>query len=182
MSTISTTSNGSHRWMLAFRGIIAILFGVIILIDPGISLLALVYVFAAFTLIEGLASIAASFLYPRSRWALLVGGVLGIALGIAAFVWPHLTALVMLYLVALWIIFSGLALIGETLTVDVVRGHAWLPLIAGFIFCALGIVLLFRPVAGILSILWLLGVFFIAHGLLLLGRAFLPQRTSAVVE
>jgi uncharacterized membrane protein HdeD (DUF308 family) len=90
-----------HWWLLLLRGILAILFGIIALAAPGIALLAFIYVFAAYAIVDGIAAIAISFQerrFLRTWWVLLLEGLAGLLFGILAFTWPGETALVLLYL------------------------------------------------------------------------------------
>src|SRR5260221_12236408 len=98
-------------WLLALRGVFAIIFGLIALFAPGIALLAFIYVFAAYALIDGIVAVFTA-IQERgslSRWGwVLFEGILSIIAGIVAFVYPGLTALVLLYLVAIWAIVTGI--------------------------------------------------------------------------
>src|SRR5215469_13721398 len=98
-----------HRnWrMLALRGALAIIFGLIVITVPGIALLALIYVFGAYALIDGIVAVIVSLRERGSlnRWGwVLFEGILSIVVGLVAFVLPGLTALALLYLIAAWAI------------------------------------------------------------------------------
>src|SRR5258708_25283935 len=98
-------------WLLALRGVFAIIFGLIALFAPGIALLAFIYVFAAYALIDGIVAVFTA-IQERgslSRWGwVLFEGILSIIAGIVAFVYPGLTALVLLYLLPIWAILTGI--------------------------------------------------------------------------
>src|SRR5512135_2913380 len=92
-------------WALALRGLFAVLFGIMAFAWPGITLGALVLLFGAYALVDGVfASAAALVGRPRGMpwWAMLVEGLAGIAVGVLTFAWPGITALVLLYLIAAW--------------------------------------------------------------------------------
>ena len=162
-------------WMLVVRGVLAIIFGLIVLLVPRIALLALVYVFAAYALIDGLMAvyIAIRERGSLSRWGrVLFEGILGIIIGIVAFIHPGFTALVLLYVVAIWAVVTGIM---EIATAFAIRGFAareWALGLAGVLSIIFGIVLFIFPGAGILSILWLVGIYAIIFGILFIVRAF----------
>ena len=162
-------------WMLALRGVFAIIFGLIALFAPGIALLAFVYVFAAYALIDGIMAvyIAIRERGSLSRWGwVLFEGILGIIAGIVAFVYPGLTALVLLYIVAIWAVVTGIM---EIIAAFAMRGFVareWALGLAGILSIIFGIVLFIFPGAGLLSILWLVGIYGIVFGILFIVRAF----------
>src|ERR687893_361536 len=104
-------AEAGHWWALALRGAIAILFGLAALVRPGIALEALILLFGAYALVDGVFSIIGVFGGTRSgtpRWLLLIEGVVSILAGLVAFVLPGLTAIVFLYLIAVWAIITGI--------------------------------------------------------------------------
>ena len=160
-----------HSWTsLLLRGVLAIIFGIIALVAPGIALFALIIVFGAYAFLDGILAIVVAIqerhVLPRWGW-LLLEGIAGIALGIVAFVWPGETALILLYIVAAWAIVTGIMEIGAAFTVQ-----DWLIGLAGILSLAFGILLIARPGAGLLSILWLLGIYALIFGAILIGHAF----------
>lgn len=157
-------------WLMLLRGIFAIIFGLIALLVPGIALLAIIYVFAAYALIDGILAVVVAIterrFLPRWGW-LLVEGVAGIIVGILAFVWPGETALILLYFVAAWAIVTGIMEIAAAFTVG-----SWLAGLAGVLSIVFGIILFVHPGAGLLSILWLVGIYAIVFGIVLIVHAF----------
>jgi uncharacterized membrane protein HdeD (DUF308 family) len=162
-------------WMLALRGVLAIIFGLIALFDPRIALLAFVYVFAAYALIDGIVAVVVAIQERGSlnRWGwVLFEGIISILAGIVAFVYPGLTALVLLYIIAFWAIVTGIM---EIVAAFAIRGFAareWALGLAGIVSIIFGIVLFVFPGAGLLSILWLVGIYAIIFGILFIVRAF----------
>jgi uncharacterized membrane protein HdeD (DUF308 family) len=171
-----------RSWMsLLFRGVLAIIFGIIALVAPGIALLALIIVFGAYALLDGILAVVVAIqerhVLPRWGW-LLMEGLAGIILGIIAFVWPGETALILLYIVAAWAIVTGTLEIGAAVTIQ-----DWFIGLAGILSVAFGILLIARPGAGLLSILWLLGIYALVFGVILITSAFqLKSRSTKLAS
>jgi uncharacterized membrane protein HdeD (DUF308 family) len=160
-----------HSWgALLLRGIIAVILGIIALVAPGIALLALIIVFGAYAFLDGLLAVVVAIqerhVMPDWGW-LLVEGIAGIILGIIAFAWPVKTALILLFIVAAWAIVTGVMEIAAAFTV-----RSWLIALAGILSVAFGILLFARPGAGLLSILWVLGIYALVFGVILIAHAF----------
>jgi uncharacterized membrane protein HdeD (DUF308 family) len=169
-------AESGHWWALALRGAIAILFGLAALLRPGIALEALILLFGAYALVDGVFSIVGVFGGTRSgtpRWILLVEGVAGILAGVIAFVFPILTAVVFLYLIAAWAIVTGIAEIATAIRLrQEIRGE-WALIVGGVLSVLFGVLLgVVGPFAGLLSLIWLIGAYAIAFGVLLLITAF----------
>ena len=171
-------------WVFLLRGILAILFGIIALAAPGIALLAFIYVFAAYAILDGIAAIVVSIQqrsFLRSWWLLLLEGLLGILFGILAFAWPGETALVLLYLVAAWALVTGILEIIAALGGLGSAGLRWGLGLAGLLSILFGIVLIVHPGAGLLGILWVVGIYAIVFGVSLIIYAFqVRSRPSAL--
>jgi uncharacterized membrane protein HdeD (DUF308 family) len=164
-----------YRWMLLFRGILAILFGVLALVlSPGITLTFLVYLFGAYAFISGITAVATALRYTKEDgWALLlVEGILGILAGIVAFVWPGITAFAFLFLIAAWAIVTGIMQIVAAFVLPLGTERAWLLGLAGVASIIFGVLLVYRPVAGLVALVWLIGIYAIVFGALLIGRYF----------
>ncbi|HJT58172.1 MAG TPA: HdeD family acid-resistance protein [Ktedonobacteraceae bacterium] len=170
MISPATQPTRYNWWLMLLRGIVAIILGLIVLFDPGIALLAIIYVFGAYALIDGILSVIVAIAERRylPRWGwLVVEGVAGIILGIIAFAWPGETALILLYVVAIWAVVTGVMEIAAAFTVG-----SWLLGLTGVLSIVFGIILFVHPGAGLLSILWLLGVYGIVFGIVLIVHAF----------
>ncbi len=159
----------SYRRMFLVRGIIAIVFGVLALVvSPGITLLFLVYLFGAYALISGIVAVATALRYTKEQdWALvLVEGILGIVVGIVAFVWPGITAFALLYLIAAWAIVTGIMQIVGAFTLPLGTGREWLLGLAGLVSVIFGVLIAIRPIAGLVAVVWLIGIYAIVFGIL----------------
>lgn len=161
-------------WAIAIRGIAAILFGLCAFFIPGAALWALVILFGAYCLVDGVFAIVAAIRAAQAheRWAqLLVAGVFGLL--VAAITWfaPGLTALGLLYVIAAWAIVTGvLELVAAFELRRHLAGELWWVL-AGLSSILFGLFLIWQPGAGALAVLWLIGAYAIAFGIFLVGLA-----------
>jgi len=161
-------------WALALRGLAGIIFGIITFAWPGISLAALVLLFGAYALTDGIFAIAAAVSGSGRKnkwWALLIGGVLSIIAGIVAFVVPGVTALVLLYLIAGWAIAVGILAIITAITLRREIKGEWMMILFGILAVAFGISLAIYPAAGALAVVLWIGAYVLVTGALLLGLA-----------
>jgi uncharacterized membrane protein HdeD (DUF308 family) len=169
-------SETGHWWALAIRGAIAIIFGLAALLRPDIALEALILLFGAYALVDGVFAIVGVFGGTRGgtpRWLLLIEGIAGILAGIIAFVLPGLTAIVLLYLIAAWAVVTGIFEIASAIRLrQEIRGE-WALIVGGALSVLFGVILaVIGPVAGLLSLIWLIGVYAVAFGILMLITAF----------
>lgn len=174
---MNITGQVAHRqwWVLLARGVLAILFGIVALAAPGIALLAFIYVFAAYALLDGVAAMVVSFQersYLRTWWVLLLDGIIGVLFGILAFAWPGETALILLRLVAIWALVTGVMEVGSAFVVPGSVGQRWGLGLAGLLSIIFGLILLVHPGAGLLAVLWLVGIYAIVFGVSLIVYAF----------
>src|SRR5215211_2605920 len=168
-------------WALALRGLAAIIFGILAFVWPGITLWALILLFGAYMLVDGVFAIVAAVRVAGEAarwWLLLVEGILGVLAGIVAFVWPGLTALALLYFVAAWAIVTGiLEIVGAIRLRQEVVGE-WALGLSGALSVLFGVLLAIIPApAGLLSLVWLIGAYALAFGVLLLVLAFRVRST-----
>ena len=149
-------------------GLVAILFGIIVLVWPGASALVLIYLFAAWVLVTGLVEIVAAFAAPGGAGGsclLLAAGLVSILIGIAAFAWPLVTGLAVVYIIAIWAIIRGIVEFVAALSGSGVRDRGLLA-ITGVIAVVFGIALLVFPVAGAVALIYIVGAFALIYGLL----------------
>ncbi|HET8577792.1 MAG TPA: DUF308 domain-containing protein [Methylomirabilota bacterium] len=162
-------------WALALRGVFAILFGLSAFAMPRITLAAVILLFGAYAIADGVFAIVAGLRAAERHerwWALLLEGIADIAAGVAAFAWPGLTALLLLYLVSFWAVVTGLLEIAAAVRLrQTVRGE-WLLALNGIISVLLGIFLVVFPAGGILAVMFWIGGYAVFFGVLLLSLAF----------
>ena len=162
-------------WIAAVRGVLAIVFGILALVWPDTTKLALVLLFGTFALIDGFSAIAAGIaLAPRFRrwWALLLEGLTGIMIGVLTFFWPNVTGLVLLYFIAAWAVITGIFEIVAAIEFRNVVSKEWAMIFRGILSVLLGSLLFIFPSAGAVSIVWLIGMYAIAFGIMELIIAF----------
>lgn len=162
--------------LLALSGLVAIAFGVVVLVWPGISAIALVALFGAFALVYGLLALGQGLNLLAERqttWVpFVLGGLSGIAIGAVTFFRPGVTALVLVYFIAAWAIVTGIfALVAAVDWAGEVEGD-WLTALGGLLSIAFGILVAIRPGSGALAILWLIGIYGIVLGVIQLVAAF----------
>jgi uncharacterized membrane protein HdeD (DUF308 family) len=169
-----TRDNAASSWVLALRGLVAILFGLAALFWPGLVLAVLIVFFGAYALVDGvLAIIAALRSSARGmRRLLLIEGAIGILFGILALFWPGLTALTLLYIIAFWAILSGIDRIVMAIMLRREIENEWSIALSGVLSVILGIVLILLPGAGLLAYTWLIGLLALAVGIALIYYAF----------
>lgn len=169
-------------WVLALRGLAAIIFGVLAFVLPGITLFALVLLFGAYMLVDGIFAIVTAVRVAGREdrwWLLLIEGVLGVLAGLVAAFWPGLTALALLYFIAAWAIVSGiLEIVGAIRLRQEIEGE-WALGLSGALSVLFGVLLIVIPApAGLLSLVWLIGAYALAFGVLLLVLAFRVRGAS----
>jgi uncharacterized membrane protein HdeD (DUF308 family) len=162
-------------WMVALRGLVGVLFGVAAIIWPTITLTTLVLLFGAYVLVDGVFTTIAA-LRCRAEcdqwWLLLVEGLTGITLGILVFIWPNITALVLLYLIATGAIVTGVLEVFVAIVLRKEMKNEWLLIVGGIISVAAGLIMGIWPGAGALAVLWIVAVNAILFGVLLIILAF----------
>jgi uncharacterized membrane protein HdeD (DUF308 family) len=162
-------------WAIALRGLVAVLFGIAAFVWPGITLWALVAIFGAYALVDGIFAIIEAFrrdVVGQRWWALLFEGLVGIAIGILTFIWPGLTAMGLLYLIAFWAIVTGVFEIITAIRLrHEIRGE-WMMALIGILSIALGFLMVAFPLAGALSVVLMIGAFVFATGALMIALGF----------
>jgi uncharacterized membrane protein HdeD (DUF308 family) len=159
-------------WTLVLRGVAAVIFGILTFIAPGASLFALVLLFGAYAIANGVIDLVLAVRRPAGepRWGSLVfEGIVSIVAGVLTLVWPGITALVLLFFIAAWAIATGVAqLIAAVRLRKQIRGE-WLLALSGALSIAFGGLLLVFPGAGALAVVIWIGAYAIVFGALLIA-------------
>jgi uncharacterized membrane protein HdeD (DUF308 family) len=158
-----------HWWVIALRGLAAVLFGVLAFVWPGMTLAVLVLLFGAYALVDGiLAIVVAARGGADHRLVMGLEGVVGVLAGLAAFVLPGLTALVLLYIIAFWAILTGVLEVVAAVRLRRTITNEWGLIIGGVLSVLFGIVLIVAPGAGALAVVLLIGAYAVLFGVTLL--------------
>jgi uncharacterized membrane protein HdeD (DUF308 family) len=162
-------------WALVLRGVCAVLFGLAAFAWPGITLAVLILLYGAYALADGILAVIWSFT-SRGRdsfpWGVFLAGLAAIVAGAFAFLWPGLTALALLYLIAAWAIVRGIFGIIAAFHLRKEIQHEWLLGLSGLVSIILGLLLLARPGIGVLAVMWWIGALAIVFGVLEIALGF----------
>ena len=162
-------------WAIALRGVVGIMTGLLAFLLPLPTLIALVWLFGAYAFLDGLfnlIAVARRRTHSRPWWALVFSGIAGVATGVISFVWPGITALVLVYLVAAWALITGvLEIVAAVRLRKEIQGE-WLLALSGVFSVLLGVLLAVAPGPGAIALVWYLGTFAILFGVLLVALSF----------
>src|ERR1700724_2103921 len=161
--------------LFTLRGVAGIIFGCLALIFPGLTMLSLVIFFSAYMLLDGVAGIISAVRAIRrkeDRWGLLIfEGLLNIVVGIAAFLWPSLTVVVFVWMIAAWAVVSGGLMTAAGFQLNIDHGRWWLVL-GGLLSLAYGVLLIITPLIGAIVLTWWLGAYALVFGVALVVFSF----------
>jgi uncharacterized membrane protein HdeD (DUF308 family) len=162
-------------WSMAIRGAAAILVGVITFAWPGITLTGLVFLFGAYALLDGIFSIAGMVRAARSheRWgSLLLEGVAGLLAALVTIVWPAITAISLLYVIAAWALVTGVFEIAAAVRLRKHVSGEWMLALSGVLSLAFGVLIVIFPLAGALAITLWVGAYCLIFGAVLVALGF----------
>jgi uncharacterized membrane protein HdeD (DUF308 family) len=162
-------------WTLALRGVVAILFGIGAFVWPQLTVLAIVILLAAFAFVEGIFALISAFgwgLPAGQRVLLILLGLLGLAVGVIAIVSPGIAAFTIVFWVAWWAIIGGVIQIVVAVEMRKAIENEWLLVIGGLLSVLFGILLIWRPIAGVLTLTWLFGFYALMYGVIMLSLGF----------
>jgi uncharacterized membrane protein HdeD (DUF308 family) len=155
-------------WTVALRGAIAILFGILLLVWPGLGLTVLVLLFGAYAFVDGVLMLSYGLLAAgehENGWPLALGGILGIAAGVLTFVRPDATALALVYVIGAWAIVTGLLQIVGAIRLRNVIDSARLIGLSGALSIVFGALVLAQPAAGAQALTYLFGFYAVLAGI-----------------
>jgi len=154
---------------MVLSGVAALVFGILVLLRPAISLAVLVIFFGAYALIDGIARVITALARRETEphWpALLISGILGIAVGVVTFFWPGVTAVALVYLIAFWAIVIGIGEISAGIRLRKVLTGEWVLMLAGALSVIFGVMIALFPGAGALALVFWIAWFAIVLGML----------------
>jgi uncharacterized membrane protein HdeD (DUF308 family) len=161
-------------WAVALRGVLAIIFGMIAFLMPAVTMLSLVLVFGVYAVVDGVLAIVSAVRSARrhERWGFLVlEGIVDIAAGVVSFLWPGLTILMFVLIVAAWALVTGGLMTAAAFRLQLDHGRWWLVL-GGLASIVYGVLLIIAPLIGALVLTWWIGAYALVFGVLLLTLAF----------
>ena len=163
---ISRTQVTQMRWVLGLHGLASVVFGVMILTWPGISVYALTIVFGAYTLATGIVELGTAFAArgTEERGWLVLRGVLGIAVGVLVFAWPGISALALLYVIGAYAVALGILTVAASFRLPLDGSETASMLLIGLASSVFGIVIFAKPGAGALAVLALIAAFALVTG------------------
>jgi uncharacterized membrane protein HdeD (DUF308 family) len=171
-----------HWWQVAVRGLIALLFGIMLLAWPGVSLFIFAILFGAFAFVDGIFTLVAAVNYKAGagqRAWLFVRGILGIIVGIITFFWPAITGLALVLLIGAWALVAGIMELNFAFRAVRETGAKWLFAVSGILSIILGILLLVSPIAAIIAVIWIIGAYAVIVGIVLIVLGFRLRSSKA---
>ena len=172
---------GIGSFVLA-RGIVSVIIGIIAFVWPGVTIGTLIGLFALYALIDGAMNLYLGLGRHLGRnlpWGQLLQGIVGILAGIVTFLWPALTAQLLIFFIGTWAIFNGiLQIVAAVRLRKIIRGE-WLLALGGAMSIVFGAVVIGRPGVALVGLSWSLGVFAVLSGLLLIALGIRLREVSA---
>ena len=162
-------------WAVAVRGACALLLGLFGLLVPGVTLVALIWLFGAYALVDGVFAIIASVRAAERHerwWPTLLEGVAGVLAGLLTFAWPGMTAILLVYMIGGWAVVTGvLKIVAAVRLRRSIRGEL-IFILNGIISVVFGLFLLALPAIGIIAIVWWVAGYAMFRGLMLIALGF----------
>lgn len=160
-----------HWWALAIRGVGAIALGLLALTWPGLFAKSVILIFGIYFLLQGIFTLfsAADLRQEPQRGSLVFHALIGILAGLVLLLLPRVFAVIIIWVISFWALSTGILEIGAALKLPAGSAGKWLYCLSGVFSVVIGIILLTRPVAGILVVLWMIGIYAILAGVTMLG-------------
>ena len=172
IAVIDVGTLARNWWVVLLRGVAGIIFGLATFFAPEISLTALVLVFGAYAFLDGVLALISAIRRRGATdhwWLLVTEGVMGVAVGVLTFVWPDITTLALLYLIAAWALVTGGLEIAAAIRLRKVITGEWLLVLIGIASVALGVILILFPEPGALAVVLWIGAYALVSGALLIA-------------
>lgn len=160
-----------YWWAVVLRGVAAVVFGLMAIVWPDITLWVLVLLFGAYAIVDGIVAFATAALgggaaAGRRGW-LIVEGIVGVLAGVLTFIWPSITTLVLLFVIAAWAVVTGVLEIFAAIRLRREIEGEWLLVVSGVLSVLFGLLLVVWPTTGALALVLLIGIYAIAFGIAL---------------
>jgi uncharacterized membrane protein HdeD (DUF308 family) len=161
-------------WLLLLRGILALIFGLLCVAYPGVTLIVMTMMFGAYALLDGIFALASSITLAPGRpqwWSTIFEGIAGIIFGLIILVWPGISAFGLLYLIGVWAIITGIFEITAAIRLRQHFTNEWLLIVGGVASLVFGLLILVVPRAGVLAVVWWIGTYAIFFGMVYIALA-----------
>jgi uncharacterized membrane protein HdeD (DUF308 family) len=162
-------------WAMLLRGIAAVIFGLLALFWPGAAGVALVILFGAYAFVDGVFALVGAIRAAEAheRWiAFAVEGIIGLIIAAITFFNPLITALALYWLIAIWAVLTGIFELIAAMQLRKMIANEWLLILGGLASIAFGILMIVFPLAGVVTLIWLIGAYAIVFGVVLIGFSF----------
>ena len=172
LAVVDVGTLARNWWVVLLRGVAGIIFGLATFFAPEISLTVLVLFFGAYAFLDGILALISAIRRRGATdhwWLLVLEGVMGVAVGVLTFVWPDITALALLYLIAAWALVTGGLEIAAAIRLRKVITGEWLLVLIGIASVALGVILILFPAPGALAVVLWIGAYALVSGALLIA-------------
>jgi uncharacterized membrane protein HdeD (DUF308 family) len=160
-----------HRWVLIIRGLFAVMFGAITLVWPSVTVFAIVTIIGAFLLLDGMIEVWVGFAsrgHDAGWWSDALLGVLAAFAGVAIIAWPGVTAVGLMVFIGASMVIYGVTMVWQAFKLRTDLANEWMLLANGALSLGLGLVFIAFPGAGAVSLVWLIAVYLILFGGLLI--------------
>jgi uncharacterized membrane protein HdeD (DUF308 family) len=175
------SSLAKNWWVLLLRGIVSILFGVLAFVMPGLTLFTLIIMYGVYAAADGVLALVAAFQggTMAPRWWLALVGVLGLLAAAATFFYPQVTAIILIMFIGVWAIAHGILEIVGAIQLRKEIDNEWLLALGGALSIIFGVFVAVQPGAGALALVWLIGAYSIAFGIVLVAFSLRLRRRIA---
>src|SRR6266566_2432818 len=162
----------SNWWLAALRGALAVIFGVVAFVWPGLTFEVLVLLFGAYAFVDGVVVLSFGLMAAGEHerwWPLVLGGIVGIATGVLTFAQPGAVALALVYVIGAWAVVTGILEIVAAIRLRNVITSEWLMGFSGVLSIVFGVLVLAQPGTGALALVFLFGFYAILAGISQIG-------------
>ena len=175
MPQLLKTNLGQEWGWIALRGLLALVFGILAIAWPLITVWTLAMLWGVFALADGAFALNTGWRLHKKGvhwWPYFVFGAVGVLAGLVAIIWPGITALALVYVIGFWAVLGGVSLIAAAWRLRKEIEDEWFLALSGLLTLIFGLLMLFRPLDGAVAVAWIVGFYAIFLGLLILMLAF----------
>jgi uncharacterized membrane protein HdeD (DUF308 family) len=162
-------------WLVVLRGMLAVLFGLTAFLWPGLTLLVLIILFGIYALADGIVAVITGLTHVKDSprwWVFLLEGLVSIAAGVAALIWPGVASVILISIIAAWAVITGVFEIVGAIRLRREINNEWLLMLGGLLSIAFGVLLVLYPAAAGLALIWMIGSYEVVFGALLIALGF----------